>query len=306
MRHKRKLLIMLFAFITMVIFPIEADAATPAQVKSVKVKEVKKSYIGWWGEGNKKTRVFYACKELSWKRVKGASGYVIYRYGNASKTWHKIKTIKKVSTTKYIIPELIKGYRVKIRVAAFQETSTGRVYGKESKAVSFTPKKNYELEGVIKTKKYNPVESTRYYRFMSEDAFVIQNGYRTKKGIKPLKWDESLYEMGKIRGKEIYNKFSHTRPNGAFSTTVLDDYYKREVSCDIPSLLMKFRENIAFGYVYPYEVMKGWKNSIGHYHSLLMKNLRYGAIACYRKNEESYWVSMFSEPQIDELVNSIE
>ena len=56
MRHKRKLLIMLFAFITMVIFPIEADAATPAQVKSVKVKEVKKSYIGWWGEGNKKTR----------------------------------------------------------------------------------------------------------------------------------------------------------------------------------------------------------------------------------------------------------
>ena len=69
---------------------------------------------------------------------------------------------------------------------------------------------------------------------------------------------------------------------------------------------MKFRENIAFGYVYPYEVMKGWKNSIGHYHSLLMKNLRYGAIACYRKNEASYWVSMFSEPQIDELVNSIE
>ena len=68
---------------------------------------------------------------------------------------------------------------------------------------------------------------------------------------------------------------------------------------------MKFRENIAFGYVYPYEVMKGWKNSIGHYHSLLMKNLRYGAIACYRKNEESYWVSMFSEPQIDELVNII-
>ena len=81
MKYKYKILSLLLIFalaVTTAPIKVEADSA-PAQVKSVKVKNVKKYYKGWLGEGNKKTKVAYDCLELSWKKVKGASGYEIYR-----------------------------------------------------------------------------------------------------------------------------------------------------------------------------------------------------------------------------------
>lgn len=308
MKYKYKILSLLLIFALVVTTaPIKVEAAsTPAQVKSVKVKNVKKYYKGWLGEGNKKTKVAYDCLELSWKKVKGASGYEIYRYGNASKVWHRIKTITKGKTTKYILPEMVKGYKVKIKVVAYKKKSTGKVYGKESKVLSFTPKKEYWLKGIIKTKNYNPIDPVGHYRFMSEDAFVIQNKYRTEKGIAPLEWDESLYEMAKVRSKELDRKCSHMRPNGHMSQTVADDYYNKNITDNIPLLLNKFRENIAWGQPTPKKVMSEWKNSPGHYNTIKMKNLKYGAISVYLGKNDYSWQSMFSEPKLDEVANSIE
>lgn len=308
MKYKYKILSLLLIFaLAVTTAPIKVEAAsTPAQVKSVKVKNVKKYYKGWLGEGNKKTKVAYDCLELSWKKVKGASGYEIYRYGNASKVWHKIKTITKGKTTKYILPEMIKGYKVKIKVVAYKKKSTGKVYGKESKVLSFTPKKYYWLNGIIKTKNYNPIDPVGNYRFMSEDAFVIQNKYRTEKGIEPLEWDESLYEMAKIRSKELTKKCSHERPNGHNGQTVADDYYNKNITDNMPFLFNKFRENIAWGFEYPKDAMKEWKNSPGHYNTIKMKNLKYGAISVYSSVNSNYWVSLMTEPKLDDIANSIE
>lgn len=309
MKYKYKILSLLLLLVLMltVVSPISIEAATtPAQVKSVKVKEVKKYYKGWLGEGNKKTKVAYKCLELSWKKVKGASGYEIYRYGNASKVWHKIKTITKGKTTKYVLPEMTKGYKVKLKVVAYKKKSTGKVYGKESKILSFTPKKNYWLSGKIKIKNYNPIDPVGHYRFMSEDAFVIQNKYRTEKGIEPLEWDESLYEMSKIRTKELDRKYSHMRPNGHTSQTVADEYYNKNITENIPLLLNKFRENIAWGQTTPKKVMSAWKNSQGHYNTIKMKNLKYGAISVYLGKNDYSWQAIFSEPKLDEIANSIE
>ena len=308
MKYKYKFLSLLLIFaLAVTTAPIKVEAAsTPAKVKSVKVKNVKKYYKGWLGEGNKKTKVAYDCLELSWKKVKGASGYEIYRYGNASKVWHRIKTITKGKTTKYILPEMVKGYKVKIKVVAYKKKSTGKVYGKESKVLSFTPKKNYWLKGIIKTKNYNPIDPVGHYRFMGEDAFVIQNKYRTEKGIAPLEWDESLYEMAKVRSKELTKKCSHGRPNGGSYQRVADEYYKKDITDDIPLLFNKFRENIAWGFTYPKEAMKAWKNSPGHYDTIKMKNLKYGAISTYVDGGSNYWVSLMTEPKLDDIANSIE
>lgn len=308
MKYKYKILSLLLIFaLAVTTAPIKVEAAsTPAKVKSVKVKNVKKYYKGWLGEGNKKTKVAYDCLELSWKKVKGASGYEIYRYGNASKVWHKIKTITKGKTTKYILPEMLKGYKVKIKVVAYKKKSSGKVYGKESKILSFTPKKEYWLKGIIKTKNYNPIDPVGHYRFMGEDAFVIQNKYRTEKGIAPLEWDESLYEMSKIRTKELDRKYSHMRPNGHTSQTVANDYYNKNIIDNIPSLFNKLRENIAWGQPTPKKAMSAWKNSPGHYDALKMKNLKYGAISVYLGKNDYSWQSMFSEPKLDEVANSIE
>ena len=308
MKYKYKILSLLLIFaLAVTTAPIKVEAAsTPAKVKSVKVKNVKIYYKGWLGEGNKKTKVAYDCLELSWKKVKGASGYEIYRYGNASKVWHKIKTITKGKTTKYILPEMVKGYKVKIKVVAYKKKSSGKVYGKESKVLSFTPKKEYWLKGIIKTKNYNPIDPVGHYRFMGEDAFVIQNKYRTEKGIAPLEWDESLYEMSKIRTKELDRKYSHMRPNGHNSQTVANEYYNKNITDNIPHIFNKFRENIAWGQPTPKRAMSAWKNSPGHYDALKMKNLKYGAISVYLGKNDYSWQSMFSEPKLDEVANSIE
>ena len=308
MKYKYKILSLLLIFaLAVTTAPIKVEAAsTPAKVKSVKVKNVKKYYKGWLGEGNKKTKVAYDCLELSWKKVKGASGYEIYRYGNASKVWHKIKTITKGKTTKYILPEMVKGYKVKIKVVAYKKKSTGKVYGKESKVLSFTPKKYYWLNGIIKTKNYNPIDPVGHYRFMSEDAFVIQNKYRTEKGIAPLEWDESLYEMAKIRSKELAKKCSHGRPNGEVCQSVANDYYNKNITDNIPHIFNKFRENIAWGQPTPKKAMSAWKNSPGNYDALKMKNLKYGAISVYLGKNDYSWQSMFSEPKLDDIANSIE
>lgn len=288
--------------------PIYIKAETvPAQVTGLKAKQVTKSYKGWAGQGNKKTKVKYKAMQLSWKKVKKADGYVIYRYGNASKMWHKIKTITKAKTTKYILPEMYKNKTVKIKVVAYKKAEDGsKVYGAESDILTFKPKRTYEITGKIKTKNYNPVAPKGWYRFYSEEAFIIQNKYRTDKGIEPLIWMESLYEISKIRSKELVEKFSHTRPNGEFATYIIDEYYGKNLSNNIPLLLNKFRENIAFGYYTPQEVMKAWKNSTGHYNTIKMKNLKYGAISAYFKGDGCYWTSTFSELDMDEYVANFE
>lgn len=80
------------------------DKITMPKVKSFKkqtkysyykgVKEIKKNGKSKWG----KIKYKYGIK-LTWKRVKGAKGYEIYRYENAAKRWTKIKTLKKNSKT---------------------------------------------------------------------------------------------------------------------------------------------------------------------------------------------------------------
>lgn len=301
---KKVLSLLLMCAIMVSVVPVNAKAETsaPARVKQVKAKEVTMSYKGWLGEGNKKTKVKYQCMQLSWKKVRNADGYVIYRYGNASKAWHKIKTITKAKTTKYILPEMYKNKIVKIKVVAYKKAEDGsKVYGTESKVLTFKSKKTYEITGKIKTKNYNPIEPKGWYRFYSEEAFIIQNKYRTDKGIEPLIWDESLYEISQIRSKELSKKFSHIRPNGEVHTFIIDEYYGKPLSDGIPLLLNKFRENIAYGYYEPKDVMKAWKNSTGHYNTIKMKNLKYGAISAYFKTGGCYWTSTFSELDMDEF-----
>lgn len=283
--------------------PVNASAATkPAKVKSVKAKEVQKSYKGWSGEGNKKTKVKYKAMQLSWKKVKGAAGYVVYRYGNASKVWHQVKVIKSPKTTSYIVPECSKGSKVKLKVAAYKKVSGQRVYGTESKVISFKPKRNYELTGTVKTKKYNRYIPKGWYRFVSEDAFVIQNKYRTTKGVAPLKWSEAVYEMAKIRSKEATIKVSHTRPNGKGCRTVVEDYLGAKVSKDEISAISSFAENLHWGGIWPQKAMKSWKNSPGHYRNLLSSSHTNGAISFYWKDDgDNAWCANFTAFDFDNV-----
>lgn len=79
-------------------------------------------------------------------------------------------------------------------------------------------------------------------------------------GVEPLEWNEELYQQIMVRGPEIVQSFSHTRPDGSAYYTAIDDSYN---TCG---------ENIAAGYTTAEDVTDGWYNSAGHKRNMLNGN----------------------------------
>lgn len=66
---------------------------------------------------------------LSWKRVAGASGYVIQRASSKTGKYKTIKTIKKGTTRSYTNTKLKKGKKYYYRIRAYKTVNKTRVYG---------------------------------------------------------------------------------------------------------------------------------------------------------------------------------
>ena len=70
---------------------------------------------------------------MSWNKVRGVSGYEIYRSAKKKKGYKKIKTAKKASIVKYTNKKLTKKKNYYFKVRAYRKDSTGKkVYGKYS------------------------------------------------------------------------------------------------------------------------------------------------------------------------------
>ena len=49
-----------------------------------------------------------------------------------------------------------------------------------------------------------------YERYAAEQAFELQNRYRKQAGVELLTWSETLYEICRVRAKEITTDYSHS------------------------------------------------------------------------------------------------
>ena len=96
----------------------------PAVPKKFKVKNVKKKSA-----------------KLTWKKVKGASGYIIYRSTKKNKGFKKIKTIKKGKTVKFVNKKLKKGKTYYYKIKAFKKVNGKKVKGKFTKVKKVKIKK---------------------------------------------------------------------------------------------------------------------------------------------------------------------
>lgn len=77
--------------------------------------------------------------------------------------------------------------------------------------------------------------------------------------------------------------FSHTRPNGTSSFTVLKEYNISFYGAG---------ENIATGQKTPKDVINSWMNSTGHKANILGDFTRIG-IGHHLENNKDYWVELF-------------
>ena len=120
------------------------------------------------------------------------------------------------------------------------------------------------------------------------NAYTELNKYRKNAKLKALKKDANLEKLAKIRAEEMAKtgKFSHTRPNGKSSLTLITGNKAKG-------------ENIAMGQTTAAEVTKAWYNSKGHRDNMLSgttasKKFTKVGIACYTYNGVTYWCQLFS------------
>ena len=98
---------------------------------------------------------------------------------------------------------------------------------------------------------------------MSEALYPLEvirlvNEERAKEGIAPLRMDEDLMALARIRADELQILYDHTRPDGSGCGMVAE-----ELGLD-PYDYIRYGENIASGHPSPEVVMAGWMNSPGH------------------------------------------
>lgn len=125
-----------------------------------------------------------------------------------------------------------------------------------------------------------------------EEVLKLVNEIRAEVGVPKLILDETMCDAASMRAVEMTysNKFAHERPDGRSCFSVLDYFKVNHGACG---------ENIAAGYNSPEAVVRGWKNSPGHYSNMINSNYTKIGIG-YMKGSSgnsygAYWVQVFSD-----------
>ena len=119
-----------------------------------------------------------------------------------------------------------------------------------------------------------------------QQVISLVNEERAKMGLPSVTEASDLASAAAVRAKEISSSFSHTRPNGSYYNTALDENG------------VKYRgsgENIAYGQRTAQEVMDGWMNSQGHRANILNGSYTKIGVGFYEgSNGVKYWVQLFT------------
>lgn len=119
----------------------------------------------------------------------------------------------------------------------------------------------------------------------AEGTLELVNEAREEEGLPALTLDPDLVEAAEIRAKELTEYYSHTRPDGRRSHSVLDDL-------GIPSVTGG--ENIAKGNSTSIEI-KTWLSSSGHRKQIMGENHEtYGAAIIRSESGATYCVQIFN------------
>lgn len=122
------------------------------------------------------------------------------------------------------------------------------------------------------------------------EAFKIQNQYREKKGVSPLKWSDELYKFAEYR-METSGFDSHKNVQRDAKTFSGEKYM-------IFFRMSTLSENLSTD-INAVDSMPLWKNSPGHYNNLLNSRWKTGAI--YSSSRGT--IAVFSEFSKDEIDN---
>lgn len=117
----------------------------------------------------------------------------------------------------------------------------------------------------------------------AEETLKLVNEARAEEGLPALTLDPDLVEAAEIRAKELTEYYSHTRPDGSDSNTIIDEY----------SSYFFGTENIAKG-TSTTPSITSWMGSSGHRAQILNEKYQYYGAATIRSDSGStYSVQIF-------------
>lgn len=117
----------------------------------------------------------------------------------------------------------------------------------------------------------------------AEETLKLVNEARAEEGLPALTLDPDLVEAAEIRARELCELYSHTRPDGSDSNTIIDEY----------SSYFFGTENIAKG-TSTTPSITSWMGSSGHRAQILNKKYQYYGAATIRSDSGStYSVQIF-------------
>ena len=229
-------------------------------------------------------------------KVKGATKYKIYRANSQNGTYKCVGTTKS-NTFKDTVTGNNKCY---YKVKACMTNNKTKILSKCSNVVVATlPSQNQTTtnttantttntanQGSTAQNSTGTVTTSQDAQSYANEVLKLVNQERAKAGLGALTTNATLQQAANKRAQEIVTSFSHTRPDGRSSFSVLDEY---NISYRAAG------ENIAYGQKTPSEVMNAWMNSSGHRANILGSQFGKVGIGVYKaSNGLYYWTQEFT------------
>ena len=213
-----------------------------------------------------------------WSEATGCTHYVIYRK-TANSDWKKIDTVANNVTT-YIDNNPVEStenyYTVRGYYAPTKSYGDYNTKGICVTVPSYAGKDDSDDDITPPRTDYTEAE-------FAEEVFRLTNLERAKAGQPQLQHHSQMTKAAMARAKEISISFSHTRPNGMDSSTILGEY---GVACS-------FGENIG-GATTPEAVVEAWMKSDGHRWALLNGSATHMGVGVYKEGDMYDCVQLFS------------
>ena len=213
-----------------------------------------------------------------WSEATGCTHYVIYRK-TANSDWKKIDTVANNVTT-YIDNNPVEStenyYTVRGYYAPTKSYGDYNTKGICVTVPSYAGKDDSDDDITPPRTDYTEAE-------FAEEVFRLTNLERAKAGQPQLQHHTLMTKAAMARAKEISISFSHTRPNGMDSSTILGEY---GVACS-------FGENIG-GATTPEAVVEAWMKSDGHRWALLNGSATHMGVGVYKEGNMYDCVQLFS------------
>lgn len=146
---------------------------------------------------------------------------------------------------------------------------------------------------VLSCSAYNPTtinaedDLTALYKEYADTMVVLVNEARAAEGIAPLYAVPVLYEISQTRAEEISQYFSHNRPDGSGFYSILDEYNIFYGAAG---------ENNAAGNSTPEATFEQWRNSSGHWASIMNPDYTHIGVGVWYAEGDIYgwyWEQMF-------------